>query len=381
MRIALFTETFLPKVDGVVAITLQMLNRMRHHGHEVIVFAPPTAPTHYEDIRVYPSWGPRFPLYRELYCSMPTYMGVQGIRNFRPDLIHVMNPTFIGAVGTMMAQIGRVPLVASTHMDIDYYVTQYAGAWGINTAWRYFRIWHNRAQLNLAPSQSTLEQLQRNGIQRTAHWSRGIDLTRFRRTTRNEALRMQLSGGHPDDLLILYVGRLSKEKNIDALKPLTQLPGVRVALVGGGPQTARARQHFAGTNAYFAGVLQGEALIDAYNAADLFVFPSQSETFGLAPLEAMACGIPVVAPFVGGLRDTMRDGSNGIVYDHHNPDSLIAAVQLLQHNETLRHTLAHQAWAYAQHKSWQGSMDQLIDYYQQVYQTHQLKQFRTKTEE
>ena len=380
MRIALFTETFLPKVDGVVTITLQMLNRMRHHGHEVIVFAPPTAPTHYQDIRVYPSWGPRFALYRELYCSMPTYMGVKGIIDFRPELIHVMNPTFIGAVGTMMAQIGRVPLVASTHMDIDYYVTQYAGAWGINTAWRYFRIWHNRAHLNLAPSQSTLEQLQRNGIQRTAHWSRGIDVTRFRRKPRNEALRRQLSGGHPDDLLVLYVGRLSKEKNIDALKPLTKLPGVRVALVGGGPQTASTQQRFAGTHAVFAGVLQGEALIDAYNAADVFVFPSQSETFGLAPLEAMACGIPVVAPFVGGLRDTMRHHSNGIVYDHHNPDSLIAAVQLLQHDDTLRQSLAQQAWSYAQQKSWQGSMDQLIAYYQQVHQHHHVKQLRAKTD-
>jgi len=88
----------------------------------------------------------------------------------------------------------------------------------------------------------------------------------------------------------------------------------------------------------------------------------------------MACGIPVVAPFVGGLRDTLRDGSNSIVYDHRDPDSLIAAVQLLQHDATLRHTIAQQAWEYAQHKSWQGSMDQLIDYYQQVYQTYHARQ-------
>ena len=153
-----------------------------------------------------------------------------------------------------------------------------------------------------------------------------------------------------------------------------------MALVGGGPQTANAHQRFAGTNAFFAGVLQGEALIDAYNAADVFVFPSQSETFGLAPLEAMACGIPVVAPFVGGLRDTMRHLSNGIVYDHHDSNSLIAAVQLLQHDDTLRQSLAQQAWSYAQQKSWQGSMDQLIEYYQQVHQHHHVKQLRAKTD-
>lgn len=380
MRVALFTETFLPKVDGVVTIIEQMVTRLQYHGHDVIIYAPPTAPNHFKGVTVYPSWGPRFPLYHELHCSMPTWQGIRGILDFQPEVIHVMNPTFIGAVGTIMAQIGNVALVGSVHMDIDYYVTQYAGAWGINTAWRYFRIWHNRAALNLAPSQATLAQLQRNGIERVAHWSRGINLERFRRKPRQEALRDRLSNGHPADLLALYVGRLSREKNVETLKAVSMLPGVRLALVGGGPQAEQTRQVFADTPTHFAGVLRDEELIDAYNAADIFVFPSQSETFGLAPLEAMACGLPVIAPAIGGLRDTLQDGVNAVVYDPADQHSLTHAVQLLQYQQSLRQQLAHGAWEYAQQRSWQASMDQLIRYYQQVHHAHQPARHRAKLE-
>jgi glycosyltransferase involved in cell wall biosynthesis len=369
MRIALFTETFLPKVDGVVTITLQMLRHLRAHGHDVIIFGPPSAPHEALGYPVYPAWGPRFPLYPELYCSLPTPAGVRAIRAFQPQIIHVMNPTFIGTAGVIMAKIGHVPLIASVHMDIPHYVTQYAGAWGLPIAWAFFRLWHNRALLTLAPSHHALAQITAGGIKRGQHWRRGIDLERFRVKPRNHAMRQRLSNGHPDDLVALYVGRLSREKSIASLIPLTQMPGVRLALVGGGPESAIAHGQFAHTNAHFTGVLQGEELIDAYNAADIFVFPSQSETFGLAPVEAMACGLPVVAPFVGGLQETLRHGQNSLVYDPNQPDALSDAVTLLRDNPELRQTIAQQAIAYASQQSWQASMDQLIAVYAQHVRT------------
>ena len=241
MRIALFTETFLPKVDGVVTITLQMLRHLRAHGHEVIIFAPPHAPNEALGYKVFPSWGPRFPLYRELYCNLPTPAGIRAIIDFQPEIIHVMNPTFIGTAGVMMAKIGNVPLIASVHMDIPHYVTQYAGAWGLPITWAFFRMWHNRALLTLAPSRHALAQITAGGIKRGQHWRRGIDLERFRTTPRNHAMRARLSNGHPDELVALYVGRLSREKSIDTLIPLTQMPGVRLAMVGGGPESAIAQ--------------------------------------------------------------------------------------------------------------------------------------------
>lgn len=367
MKVALFTETFLPKVDGVVTIIKQMIERMQYHGITPIIFAPPTAPTSYNGVPVYPSWGTRFLLYPELHFSFPSPQGIKAIIDFQPDIIHVMNPTFIGAVGTIMSQVGNVPLVGSVHMDIDTYVTQYAGAWGLPIAWAYFRLWHNRAAINLAPSTATLQQITHHGIQRGRHWQRGIDLTRFRRLPRNQDMRTRLTNNHPDDLLLLYVGRLSKEKGVQQLRDLCALPGVRVALVGGGPQESEMKRFFADMDAHFTGILTGQELLDAYNAADVFVFPSQSETFGLAPLEAMACGLPVIAPFAGGLRDTIQDGINAIVYEPMQPQSLVNAVIRLRDNPHMRMQLSQQAHTYAQQKSWQASMDQLIEIYRDIY--------------
>lgn len=196
MRVALFTETFLPKTDGVVTVLCAVLDALIDADIEAIVYAPPGAPDHYKSIAVYPSWGPRFPLYPELSCSMPTRAGIDAIRAFDPDVIHVLNPTFIGAVGTIMAGIGRVPLIASVHMDINFYVKQYAGDWGLPIAWTFFRIWHNRALINLAPSQAMVAQLRENGIVRTAHWARGVDTDRFRQLPRRWVAR-QIDRGPP----------------------------------------------------------------------------------------------------------------------------------------------------------------------------------------
>jgi glycosyltransferase involved in cell wall biosynthesis len=168
--------------------------------------------------------------------------------------------------------------------------------------------------------------------------------------------------------LVLYVGRLSKEKGVQQLRDLCALPGVRLALVGGGPQESDTKRYFADTEAHFTGILTGDDLIDAYNAADVFVFPSQSETFGLAPLEAMACGLPVIAPFAGGLRDTLQDGINAIVYDPSQSNGLCDAVKILRDNPDICQKLSQQAHAYAQQKSWQASMDQLINIYRTLYQ-------------
>jgi glycosyltransferase involved in cell wall biosynthesis len=370
MRVAIFTETFLPKHDGVVTILCQMLDALEQEGIDVCIYAPPSAPSNYRGYTVFPSWGPRFPLYRELYCSMPTWQGVRGIIAFKPDIIHVMNPTFIGTAGVIMALVGRVPLIGSVHMDIDYYVRQYAGTWGLPIAWTFFQLWHNRARINLAPSRAMVAQLHAHGIQRVTHWVRGIDTQRFRRKPRNQRVRASFLGAHDTRLVVLYVGRLTEEKGIALLIPLCNNPRFRVVLVGGGHQEDHARALFAHTDAYFTGVLRGEDLIDAYTAADIFVFPSHSESFGLAPLEAMACGLPVVAPFVGGLQDTLIPDHNCLVYDPERPDSLRETVLRLVEDAALRSAISEHAAAYAATRSNAVSMQQLISLYRQLAHEH-----------
>ncbi len=364
MRIALFTETFLPKIDGVVTIIHQMHEQIHARGHEMIIYAPPGAPSSFNGSTVYPSWGPPFPLYPELHCSFPTWQGIRAISSFRPNIIHVMNPTFIGAAGITMATIGKVPLVASVHMDINYYVKQYAGTWGLPIAWRFFNYWHNKADINLAPSQVTCQQLRDHGIARVQQWQRGIDLTRFRRYHVDAQIRARLCNGDPTRVVALYVGRLSREKCIADLVAVASLAHVQLVLVGGGPESAHIQDLFAGTGAHFTGILRGEELIDVYNSADIFVFPSQSETFGLAPLEAMACGLPVVAPYVGGLTETMQHMENGLVYDAADPSQLVTHVIRLRDDGVLRARLAAQAYAYAQTRDWHQSMDDLVNCYE-----------------
>ena len=370
MRVAIFTETFLPKRDGVVTILCQMLDALEHAGIEVIIYAPPSAPHQYRGMQVFPAWGPRFPLYRELYCSMPTLAGIRGILAFRPDVIHVMNPTFIGTVGVIMAKIGRVPLVGSVHMDIDFYVRQYAGAWGLPIAWTFFKLWHNRALINLAPSHAMVEQLSRNGIKRVAHWSRGIDTALFRPTPMRQTLRDTFLGNKPNALVLLYVGRLTAEKGIDALLQFCNDSRYRVVLVGGGQQEAQARARFAHTDAYFTGVLSAAEVVAAYAAADIFVFPSVSESFGLAPLEAMACGLAVVAPFVGGLRDTLIPDENCKTYDPTDPESLGRTVHALAQDYQTRQRIAANARSYAMHRTQAESMQQLIALYRSLADAH-----------
>jgi glycosyltransferase involved in cell wall biosynthesis len=370
MRVAIFTETFLPKIDGVVTILCQALERLHDTGHQALVIGPPDMPASYAGARCVPTGGPRFWLYPELRINLPRPRIVRELRAFKPDLVHVVNPAFLGPTGIALARILRLPLVASSHMDIPSYTRNYVGEWGIPTAWWLFRTAHNVADLNLVPSTAMLHAVRSNGYQRVRWWHRGIDTQRFRPIPRDMAMRQRLSNGHPDQLLALYVGRISREKNVPQLRQVAEIPGVRLALVGGGPETEQIRAAFAGTTAHFSGFLRGDDLVAAYGAADLLVFPSTSEAFGLAPLEAMACGLPVVASLTGGLVDTLRPQQNALVYNPDQPEELCDRVIQLRDDRALLGQLRAGAIAYASSKGWQTTMDQLIHYYQLAIRLH-----------
>jgi glycosyltransferase involved in cell wall biosynthesis len=363
MRVAIFTETFLPKIDGVVTILCQALERLQEKGHEVLLFGPPNMPESYAGARLFRTGGPPFPLYPEIHMSLPHPRIGWALRTFRPDVVHVANPAFLGPTGIALARRMRLPLVASAHMDIPSYARLYVGPWAVRPAWALFRTLHNIADLNLVPSSWMLRDVRENGYKRVRWWHRGIDLQRFRPELRSQPMRERLSGGRPDEFLALYVGRISREKNVHHLRQLAGLPGVRLALVGGGPELEQFRAAFSGVDAVFTGFLRGDDVVSAYASADVLVFPSTSETFGLAPLEAMACGLPVIASMRGGLVDTLRDGQNALVYDPDRPEQIAERVLELQRSPQLHEQLRYGALEYARGRSWQSTMDQLIDYY------------------
>jgi glycosyltransferase involved in cell wall biosynthesis len=371
MRIAIFTETFLPKLDGVVSVLCLALRRLNERGHQALVIGPPDMPGEYAGAPCIGTGGPRFPLYPEVRMNLPSRRIGRALQTFQPDLVHVANPVFLGPTGIAHARRRGLPLLASYHTDIPGYAKFYGYPWGEKLLWWLFRTMHNMADINLVPSTAVLRQVRAHGFRRVRWWRRGIDTDRFRPTLRDPAMRARLSGGYPDEFLMLYVGRIAKEKGVKRLRdPLCRMPGMRLALVGGGPEMQQIRSFYAGTPAVFTGFLDGDELVAAFASADALVFPSTNETFGLVALEAMACGLPVIAGMCGGLVDILEDGVNALACEPSDPRSIAECAARLQKSPELRARLSEGALAHARGRSWRTTMDQLIDYYELAIRVH-----------
>ena len=175
-----------------------------------------------------------------------------------------------------------------------------------------------------------MEYLLAEGIKEVRLWPQGVDAERFNPSRSSPTWRQRLSGGEPTDRLLLYVGRLAPEKDIGLLKEaFGKVSGIRLAIVGDGPARADLEREFAGTPTVFTGLLQGDDLAAAYASADVFVFPSTTDTLGMAMLEALASGLPVVAARSGGSSEVVGDGESGLLYEPGSAASFVAAVRRL----------------------------------------------------
>jgi glycosyltransferase involved in cell wall biosynthesis len=199
------------------------------------------------------------------------------------------------------------------------------------------------------------------GFERLKLWRRGVDGDRFNPKYGSQAWRERLSGGAPDAPLLIYVGRLGIEKRIDMLRPaLDILPEARLAIVGDGPYREELQTLFAGTHTVFAGFLQGEDLSSAYASADIFCFPSASETFGNVVLEAMASGLPVIVARSGGQVDHVRQGVNGLLFPTEDQEALVQAVKRLATDLPYARKLGANALEYARTQTWEIILDTLL---------------------
>lgn len=367
MRIALFTETFLPKVDGIVTRLRHTVDHLQRNGDQVLVICPDGGLTEHKGARIYGVSGFPLPLYPELKLALPRPAIGMALAEFKPDVIHVVNPAVLGLAGLYYAKVMQIPLIASYHTHLPQYLQHYGLGMLEPVMWELIKASHNQAQLNLCTSTAMVEELRGRGIQRLDLWQRGVDTETFHPSLASEKMRSRLSQGHPESPLLLYVGRLSAEKEIDRIKPvLESIPGARLALVGDGPHRSALEKHFAGTPTYFVGYLTGEPLGSAFASADAFIFPSRTETLGLVLLEAMAAGCPVVAARSGGIPDIVTDGVNGYLFDPQNEQGAIAATQRLFQEQTERETLRQNARAEAERWSWSAATRQLQQYYQSV---------------
>ncbi|MEQ8536860.1 MAG: glycosyltransferase family 1 protein [Coleofasciculus sp. D1-CHI-01] len=367
MRIALFTETFLPKVDGIVTRLRHTVDHLQRNGDQVLVICPDGGLTEHKGAKIYGVSAFPLPLYPELKLALPRPAIGMALAEFKPDVIHVVNPAVLGLGGLYYAKAMQIPLIASYHTHLPQYLQHYGLGMLEPVMWELIKANHNQAQLNLCTSTAMVEELRGRGIERLDLWQRGVDTETFRPSLASEDMRSHLSQGHPESPLLLYVGRLSAEKEIDRIKPvLESIPGARLALVGDGPHRSALEKHFAGTPTHFVGYLTGEPLGSAFASADAFIFPSRTETLGLVLLEAMAAGCPVVAARSGGIPDIVTDGVNGYLFDPRDEQGAIAATQRLFQEQTERETLRQNARAEAERWSWSAATRQLQQYYQGV---------------
>lgn len=370
MRIALFTETFLPKVDGIVTRLKHTVDHLQRAGNQVLVVSPDGGLTEHKGAKIYGVSGFPLPLYPELKLALPRPSIVKALDQFQPDLVHVVNPAVLGLSGIFYSKLRQVPLVASYHTHLPEYLQHYGLGMLEGVLWELLKVAHNQAALNLCTSTAMVQELSDRGIERTDLWQRGVDTELFQPHWASPEMRSRLSQGYPEAPLLLYVGRLSAEKEIDRIKPVLEtIPDARLALVGDGPHRQALEKHFAGTATHFVGYLQGTDLASAFASADAFIFPSRTETLGLVLLEAMAAGCPVVAARSGGIPDIVEDGVNGYLFDPADDNGAIGATQRLLANRHEREVMRHNARQEAERWGWAAATGQLQRYYEQVLAT------------
>lgn len=363
MRIALVSESFLPSTNGVTTSVRKVLEHLRDTGHEAIVIVPAAgAPREYAGFRVHevPAVA-----YRQFQVGLPNPQVQRLIADFRPDVIHAASPFLLGgqaiAAGTRLG----IPSVAIFQTDVAGYARRnHLGAM-TRVAWRAVRWIHEGATMTLVPSSASMNDLERAGIGRLARWGRGVDLEgyhpRNRGTTAAARLRSRIAPN--GETIIGYVGRLAPEKQVERLRVLRGLHGIRIAIVGDGPSSAIVERELRGMPVTFLGSLSGADLAAAYAAFDVFVHTGEEETFGQTLQEAHASGLPVVAPRAGGPIDLVEHGVTGYLFDAGRDDQLRAYVEALTLDLSLRARMGEAGRRSVLGRSWRGICDELLGHY------------------
>ena len=356
------TESFLPQVNGVTNSVLRVCEHLERRGHDVLVLAPGPGPTTYAGARVVRTPSLPLPGYEAFRLARP-WAGLTGaLADFRPDVVHLASPAVLGAQATRAARLLAVPTVAIYQTDLAGFAGRYGLRLAEDSLWRWLRRIHASAARTLAPSRHAVDELRRNGVHRVSRWSRGVDLQRFAPTRRDADLRARLAGGA--EVVVGYVGRLAHEKQVALLAGLSGTPGVRLVVVGDGPQRGSLERTL--PHARFVGFQGGAELATTFASLDVFVHTGAHETFCQAAQEAKASGVPVVAPAAGGLLDVVEPGRTGLLFEPGSAASLRAQVERLAGSPGLRTAMGRQARRSVEGRGWDVIGDQLITHYTEV---------------
>lgn len=366
MRVVVVSESFLPTLNGVTTSVCKVLDHLRLRGHEAIVIVPAAgAPKEYAG---FPVIGlPAF-AYRQFPVGLPNPQVHKIIADFAPDVVHAASPFLLGAQAIAASKRLGIPSVAIFQTDVAGYARRNHLGAATKFAWRVIRWIHNDASLTLVPSTSSMADLRRAGIARLARWGRGVDLAGYHPRNRlaPAALRLRRRLAPSGEIVVGYVGRVAPEKQLERMRALRGIDGIRIAIVGGGPSMASVKRALRGMPVSYLGELRGEKLAAAYASFDMFVHTGTEETFGQTLQEAHSSGLPVIAPRSGGPRDLVEHGGNGFLFEPNNDAQLRAAVEILVGDPVLRLRMGEAGRRTVLGRSWENICDELLGHYDVV---------------
>ncbi len=380
MRVAIITENFLPKLDGVTRTLARLLEHLQSNGHQALLLGPESGMEQYAGAEVVGTAGVPLPFYPELKFNFFRPLFMRRLSEFQPDVVHLVDPVILGATGLGAARLLNIPCVSSYHTNLAAYCEHFGFSLLTQPMWLYNRFIHSQCAQTFCPSPSTAKMLQQQGFEHLRIWPRGVDTAQFNPLQRSDALRQQwLEQGHNANTgaktILLYVGRVSWEKNLRLLvRAYRGMDYARchLVIVGDGPASVEMQQELAGCPVTFTGYLKGEELATAYASADVFAFPSVTETFGQVVLEAMASALPVVGLQAEGVCDLVTHERTGLLLDMQGLDDEEMGLQYRAALERLvlapdeRVTLGRQAFEAAKSRSWYEAMECLVRGYREV---------------
>ena len=371
MRIAYFTESLPPLTDGVARTYTRLAETLNLQKIDFRFFAP-VSPSETEPwrgrTRRLPSFP--FPLYDYYRVSIPYIQGLtRSLDDFKPDLVQVAAPTPLCFYAQDYAKRRGIPTVASYHTHFVDYFPYYGFGSVTSWGWNYMRWFYNRSVATYAPSPGTASELTHRGFQNVRLWPRGIDSEKFSPQFRSQALRRKLGVGKKP--LLLFVGRMVGEKDLEdlaqaALELRKKGYAFHLAFAGDGPLRAPLQARF--PKDHFFGFIQGKPLAELYASADLFVFPSTTETFGNVVLEAFASGLPVIGADKGGSSDLVKPGINGFLARPKDWTDFARQTQKTLDNPVLGRRLKAGALKSAKAFDWQVINGNLIKDYETLVQ-------------
>ena len=359
LNISVVTETFPPDINGVAHTLSKMVNGLQLNGHNIWLVRPRIEKKElaqnrqgFNELLVK---GMPIPFYKQLRMGLPAKKELHRIWSHkRPDVVHIATEGPLGWSALQVAKKLKIPISTDFRTNFHAYSSHYGIGWLSGAILSYMRKFHNSADATMVPTEQLAQTLSSAGFERLHVVPRGIDTQLFSPSKRDPALRASWKADS-DTIVMLYVGRLAVEKNLELVLQTyamakQQSVKAKLVLVGDGPMRHELEQSFA--DVIFAGFRTGEDLAAHYASADMFVFASQTETFGNVTLEAMASGLAVVAFNHAAAGELIQNGVNGMLAAHASDIHFEMAAQTLLNRPELMAYVRQQACISAQSMGW-----------------------------